>query len=108
MARRLSLKAIRRRIRKLQAEAERLARVEKPGMKQLRAVLKKFKLGAADVQVALNGRGKNKRRGRKVRPKYRNPDKRSETWTGRGRMPVWMAGLMKKGKKPSDFLIKNA
>ena len=45
-------------------------------------------------------------KGKKVPPKYRNPEKRSETWTGRGRKPLWMAALVKKGKKPADFLMK--
>lgn len=31
--------------------------------------------------------------GIKVPPKYRNPDDRSQTWTGRGRMPLWAAEL---------------
>ncbi len=42
----------------------------------------------------------------KVAPKYRNPAKPSETWTGRGKQPRWMAALTAKGKKPEDFLIK--
>ena len=42
----------------------------------------------------------------KVAPKYRNPAKPSETWTGRGKQPRWMAALTKKGKKVEDFLIK--
>ena len=42
----------------------------------------------------------------KVPPKYRNPAKRSETWTGRGKQPRWLAELVKKGKKPEDFLIR--
>ena len=42
----------------------------------------------------------------KVPPKYRNPAKPSETWTGRGKQPRWMAALIAKGKKPEDFLIK--
>lgn len=42
----------------------------------------------------------------KVPAKYRNPAKPSETWTGRGKQPRWMAALVKKGKKPEDFLIK--
>ncbi|TDK19424.1 H-NS histone family protein [Luteimonas aestuarii] len=49
------------------------------------------------------------RKGRKfgkVAPKYRNPAKPSETWTGRGKHPRWMAEQLKKGKKPEDFLIK--
>jgi DNA-binding protein H-NS len=52
---------------------------------------------------------KASRKGRKlgkVAPKYRNPANRSETWTGRGKQPRWMAALVKKGKKPEDFLIK--
>ena len=63
------------------------------------------------------GRGANKattkrapaRVGRKlgkVAPKYRNPGNPDETWTGRGKQPRWMAALVKKGKKPEDFLIK--
>jgi len=107
MARTLSLKVIRRRIRELQAEAEKLKHGEKRGIKQLRAVLSKFSLGLPDVMVALNDQGsRSKLKGRKVRPKYRNPEKRSETWTGRGRMPLWMAAMVKKGKKPAEFLIK--
>jgi DNA-binding protein H-NS len=42
----------------------------------------------------------------KVAPKYRNPGNAAETWTGRGKQPRWMAELVKKGKKPEDFLIK--
>jgi DNA-binding protein H-NS len=111
MPRQKSLKVLERKIRELQAEAEELQRMEKPGIKQLRAVLAKFKLGPADIKLALNGRsgrlsGGSKLKGRKVKPKYRNPNKKSETWTGRGRMPLWMVALVKKGKKAADFAIK--
>ena len=109
MARTQSLKILQRRIRELQAKAEQLEQAEKPGIKQLRALLKKFRLAPTDVKMALSrdpGRG-SRLKGRKVQPKYRNPDKRSETWTGRGRMPVWMTALVKKGKKRDDFLIKS-
>jgi len=110
MARTRSLEVIHRKIRELQAEAKALQQAEKPGIKQLRALLKKYKLGSADVKLALraNGRaGRSSRlKGRKVRPKYRNPNKRSETWTGRGRMPLWMAALLRQGRKPEEFLIR--
>ena len=52
---------------------------------------------------------KASRQGRKlgkVAPKYRNPANPEETWTGRGKHPRWMAALVKKGKKPEDFLIR--
>ncbi len=106
MPRNLSLKVIHRRIRELQAQAEQLERAEKPGIKELRTILKKFDLGLPDVEIALDGRRSSKLKGRKVKPKYRNPADRSETWTGRGRMPLWMAVLVKKGKTPDAFLIK--
>lgn len=49
-------------------------------------------------------------RGRKgkgtVAPKYRDPKKPENTWTGRGRPPRWLAAATKGGKvKREDFLI---
>jgi DNA-binding protein H-NS len=42
----------------------------------------------------------------KVAPKYRDPNNRANTWTGRGRMPRWMVAATKGGKaKKEDFLI---
>lgn len=42
----------------------------------------------------------------KVAPKYRNPDKASETWSGRGKQPRWLAAEVAKGRKAEDFLIE--
>ncbi len=42
----------------------------------------------------------------KVAPKYRNPANKNETWTGRGKQPLWLAGQIKKGKKLEEFLIQ--
>ncbi|MCD9027326.1 H-NS histone family protein [Luteimonas sp. BDR2-5] len=42
----------------------------------------------------------------KVPPKYRNPANKAETWTGRGKQPLWLAAQIKKGKKLEEFLIK--
>ena len=42
-----------------------------------------------------------------VAVKYRDPKNRANTWTGRGRMPRWMAAATKGGKaKKEDFLIR--
>lgn len=63
----------------------------------------------AKSTAARKPRKASKTKGRKlgkVAPKYRNPANKSETWTGRGKPPRWMAPLLKKGKKPEDFLIK--
>ena len=43
---------------------------------------------------------------KKVAPKYRNPDDQQDTWSGRGRKPLWMVAQLKKGKKAEEFLIK--
>src|SRR5437868_2926367 len=40
-----------------------------------------------------------------VVPKYRNPDDASETWSGRGKRPRWLAALLKTGKHIDDFRI---
>ena len=42
----------------------------------------------------------------KVAPKYRNPDNSSETWTGRGKQPRWLAAHTGQGRKLEEFLIK--
>ena len=47
-------------------------------------------------------------RGRKIPPKYRNPKNRSETWAGRGMMPLWMRALVKQGHKPEEYAIRKS
>ncbi len=42
--------------------------------------------------------GTSKLAGRKIPPKYRNPKNKEQTWTGRGRMPLWAADLQAAGK----------
>lgn len=109
MAHTQSLKALQRKIRELRQRAEKLEQAERPGINELRAVLRKFKLGPADVKTAMsNYRGgrRSKLKGRKVPVKYRNPDRVSDVWTGRGRMPTWMSALVKNGRKREDFLIE--
>ena len=47
-------------------------------------------------------------KGRKgsVAPKYRDPKNPENTWTGRGRMPLWMVAATKGNKaKKDDYLI---
>lgn len=109
MPRRASLKTIEAQIRALEAKAETIRQAEKPGITQLKAILKKYKLSQSDIEQAMNGHGaagkRSALRGKKVKPKYRNPANRSETWTGRGLKPRWMVAAMKGGKKLEDFAI---
>ena len=38
-------------------------------------------------------------------PKYANPANPSDTWSGRGRKPLWFAAALKAGRRPEDFAI---
>lgn len=44
----------------------------------------------------------------KVFPKFRNPDRPSETWAGRGKQPRWLTAQLRTGKRMDDFLIERA
>lgn len=44
-----------------------------------------------------------------VAPKYRNPDNATQTWSGRGKRPVWFnEALKKKGVTAESLLIAGA
>jgi len=40
-----------------------------------------------------------------VKPKYCSPDGK-ETWSGRGKPPLWMQSLLAAGAKKEDFMVK--
>ncbi len=42
---------------------------------------------------------------RKVSPKYANPKDADQTWSGRGRKPLWVVAHLKKGGKVEDLSI---
>jgi len=44
----------------------------------------------------------------KVQPKYRNPERPAETWSGRGMQPHWVRAQLRKGKKFDDLLISRS
>ena len=44
--------------------------------------------------------------GTKVAPKYRNPKNRTQTWSGRGRTPLWLQAMIKQGHKIDEFAIR--
>ena len=68
-------------------------------VQRVRELIEEYNLTQADVfGNARKGRSQSTA-GRKVAPKYRNPQT-NETWTGRGRQPRWI-----QGKQLSDFLI---
>ena len=81
-----------------QKEAQRLAREYGVSVKDL--------MGAAPAPAKSKAKtkSKSKRRG-KVAPKYRTPAEPSQTWTGRGRQPAWVAEALKGGARLEDLAI---
>jgi DNA-binding protein H-NS len=59
--------------------------------------------------VRLHERTENKSTARrpypKVQPKYGNPERPLETWSGRGKQPRWVASQLGAGKTVDELLI---
>lgn len=69
-------------------------------IRTVKSLVAEFGLSASDVFGSERSEKKrDKRTGRKVPPKYRDPAT-GKTWTGRGRAPTWM-----EGKDREKFLI---
>ena len=58
-----------------------------------------------DLPKKLTRQTKTKRR-RKVPPKYQNPHNQNETWTGRGKKPLWAATALLEGLTLDDLKIQ--
>ena len=69
-------------------------------IRTVQALVAEFDLTSADVfGNARTDKKADKRTGRKVAPKYRDPAT-GKTWTGRGRAPTWL-----EGKDKQKYLI---
>ena len=96
-------------LRALEKQARTLERGETKGIRAAAKVIPKHGLSMRDLQMAFDpsgSRGRGRRgtkRGTKVAPKYRDAD--GNTWTGRGRPPLWLVAAEKAGKRRKSFLI---
>jgi DNA-binding protein H-NS len=59
----------------------------------------------AQLEPYVEGKAPEKAAPKKVRAKYRDPAT-GVTWTGRGRMPLWLCDYEKAGKARADFEIR--
>jgi DNA-binding protein H-NS len=55
--------------------------------------------------IATAGGAKKGGKGRQGEARFRNPADRSQTWTGRGRQPKWIAEALAGGKSLDDLRI---
>lgn len=75
---------------------------------KIERLLKSSGLTLADVYPARGGKGA---KGPKsvVAPKYRNPANAAQTWSGRGKRPLWFVqALKKRGTTVESLLIEGA
>lgn len=70
---------------------------------EVRAVANSHGVALEDILAHLTG-GKRKPKIKSV-AKYRNPDDPTQTWTGRGRKPQWVAAALHGGKDIADLEI---
>ncbi len=63
----------------------------------------------AELSPHLTAGPQKKSRGKKSKnaPKYRNPAKPDQTWSGIGRKPAWIKEAEAAGRPLDDFLIEN-
>jgi DNA-binding protein H-NS len=108
------LTTIRAQLAKLQRQAEQLERAASKRIKAAAKVIERYRLSASDLTEALKlssgGRASSSRGGRRsplagkpVPVKYR--DSSGNTWTGRGRPPLWLVAAEEAGKKRESFLV---
>ena len=102
--------ALKRRVeRAIEAfDAQNLARARKEAQRVAReyGVSVEDLMGAAPSPAKPKAKAKPKPRRRgKVAPKYRNPAEPSQTWTGRGRQPAWVAEALAGGARLEDLAI---
>jgi DNA-binding protein H-NS len=97
---------------KLEREEKKLlSRTHDKALGQIVQIARNAGLSAEQIVAALGGKGRAKPAkaprkattgtARKVAPKYRDPANPNNTWTGRGRMPQWVAALHAKGELAS-------
>lgn len=91
----------------IKEEAEKLIVIKEREAKK--DLLNQFKEQAAALGLTLedvvgNAPRTTRRRGT-VPPKYRNPHNAEQTWTGRGKQPIWVRELLSQGRTLESFEI---
>lgn len=69
-------------------------------MKEIQAIAQKHGLSVDEIVGT-----KGKKRKSQAAPKYRNPARAGETWSGKGRQPAWFKTAIAAGKSPESMAI---
>src|ERR1700758_4504684 len=77
--------------------------------KKIDTLLNNAGLSLADVYPTRGGKASKAGKRSVVAPKYRNPEDASQTWSGRGKRPLWLvAALKRRGVTLDSLLIDGA
>jgi DNA-binding protein H-NS len=71
---------------------------------QIQAIAEEVGMPVEEL-LALSAKKLSKGKGQKVEPQFQNLEDQTQTWTGRGRQPKWIAEGIANGKQLSDFRI---
>jgi DNA-binding protein H-NS len=91
---------------KIDAEIELRAAKERSRLIDAVAKLRRLTAMKSTAVRVVRTTGAHALKGRKLKPLYRNPKNRTETWAGRGLRPRWLVAALKGGKKLEAFAIK--
>lgn len=93
-------------IRMLEKQAKKLEMSATKGLRAAAKVIAKHGLSMSDLKEAFSlSRGKKKRTGTRAKVAIKYADGSGNTWTGRGRTPLWLVAAEKSGKKRETFLV---
>ena len=116
-------KQLKDQIARLEKQAEKAKKAEtKDVIQQIVDLMSKHELSIADIRSVLPGSKRGRRAGKgagsakskprrmktgaKPKPKYRSPENRKDTWSGRGRMPRWAREWVESGKALDELALK--
>lgn len=97
--------------------AKAIGRKEKANRKEALAAVEKvareFGVDVSDLVGGATATGGKRKRGpkkaggapKKGKPRFANPDDKSQTWTGKGRRPAWYVAAIDAGKSPDEMAI---
>jgi DNA-binding protein H-NS len=90
----------------IEIEMELRSREERQKLVQeFRDKAKTLGMSLEELMAGQKAKGAKVRVAGKVAAKYANPADKSQTWTGRGKQPRWVAAALAAGKKLDDLKI---
>ena len=76
--------------------------------KRLTQLRREKEMGQSDSAGPSGNGFRERRKYPRVFPKYRNPEKPMETWSGRGKQPRWLTAALATGRTIEEFVISEA